>query len=510
MNDESGVADALEHDAEVLAASVERHSVDWIPLEERTASLRTVGATWFVGNINLTIMAAGVAALAVGTSLFWTLVALIVGSLFGTIFMAFHSSQGPQLGLPQLIQSRPQFGYLGAAVSVFLIAALNYYGYNVIDALLVGSAANELVGIPTGLGFPLAALFSATLAIFGFHWIVKINKYLAIPSIALVAILTVAVLINSGLPANAFAPGHFELAPFMTIFVIGMANQLLWAPYVSDYTRYLPPSVGVRASVLCTYVPSALSIIWVFAIGAIAAAGAPEGAAPISAFRIAGDAIFSGFGNVAVVGLLVGLLMAMTLNAYGGSLAMISIADSFRPIKPTRRIRVAAVITMAVVVWTIAQLVGEEGFFDFYSNTLIFLAYVFTPWTAINLVDFFFVRRGVYSIAEIFNPNGLYHRWGVRGLTAYVVGLACMAPFFVTEPFTGWIARHLDSVDYSIFVGLPVAGGLYYLLCRGMNLRPEMEKAREEGVLSLHHIRHHLPDEETALVDANGERPSAG
>ena len=31
-----------------------------------------------------------------------------------SFFMAFHSTQGPQLGLPQMIQSRPQFGYVGA------------------------------------------------------------------------------------------------------------------------------------------------------------------------------------------------------------------------------------------------------------------------------------------------------------------------------------------------------------------------------------------------------------
>jgi len=29
--------------------------------------------------------------------------------------MAAHSAQGPQLGIPQMIQSRAQFGVLGAA-----------------------------------------------------------------------------------------------------------------------------------------------------------------------------------------------------------------------------------------------------------------------------------------------------------------------------------------------------------------------------------------------------------
>jgi purine-cytosine permease-like protein len=43
--------------------------------------------------------------------------------------MAFHSTQGPQLGLPQLIQSRPQFGYYGALL-VWIVALVAYIGYN--------------------------------------------------------------------------------------------------------------------------------------------------------------------------------------------------------------------------------------------------------------------------------------------------------------------------------------------------------------------------------------------
>jgi NCS1 family nucleobase:cation symporter-1 len=38
----------------------------------------------------------------------------VLGSVIGALFMAFHSAQGPKLGLPQMIQSRPQFGYYGS------------------------------------------------------------------------------------------------------------------------------------------------------------------------------------------------------------------------------------------------------------------------------------------------------------------------------------------------------------------------------------------------------------
>ena len=86
--------------------TIERRSIDWIPHAERHGSVRHLGALWFVGNANLTAMATGVATLTVGASLGWTIIATVLGSLFGTLFMALHSAQGPQLGLPQLVQSR--------------------------------------------------------------------------------------------------------------------------------------------------------------------------------------------------------------------------------------------------------------------------------------------------------------------------------------------------------------------------------------------------------------------
>lgn len=494
MTVEQHVKDEIEGAAGVSAEpaiapprTVERRSVDWVPNEERTGKVRHLGFIWFAGNINLTAMATGVTALAFGGSLFWTIVATVLGSLFGTFFMAFHSAQGPQLGLPQLVQSRPQFGYVGAALTVWVFALANYIAYNTSDAILSGSAMDSLVGIPTDIGFPLAAVLAGALAIYGYHWIHRVFRWVTWPLIVVMIVLTVGAFSNEGLADGAFSPGTLDLAPFMTVFVIVAGFQLGWAPYVSDYSRYLPAAVGVRSTFWWTYLPSALSAVWVFVLGAVLAAGAPEGSAPVDAFRLAGDRLFDGFGWIAVFGLMIGLLAVMAINAYGGSLSMISIFDSVKHVRPTRAVRIATIVVMSVIVWSIAQFVGEERFFEFYGNVLVFLAYLFTPWTAINLVDYFFVRRGVYSIKEIFNPRGMYGRWGWRGQLAYGLGLAIMVPFFVTTPFTGPIAEALNSVDYSLFVGLPVSALLYLAFTRNLDLGAEREVAEAEGVLPTVH-----------------------
>ena len=463
--------------------SVELHSIDWVPHEERHGSARDLGALWFVGNVNLTAMATGVTSLSVGASLAWTLVATVLGSLFGTFFMAFHSAQGPQLGLPQLVQSRPQFGYRGAALTIWVFALINYIAYNTSDALLSGDGMQVLFGLDPRVGYLIAGGTASLVALYGYRWIHRVNRVLAWPLLVLMVALSIGTLRNASLPAHVFAFGPFDPVTFMTTFTIVAGFQLGWAPYVSDYSRYLPASVGVRGTFWWTYLPSGLSAIWVFALGALAAAAAPN-ATPVAAFRAAGDALVPGFGWVAVLGLLVGLMAIMAVNQYGGMMSMISILDSFRPVRPSQRIRATGIAAMFVVVGLIARFVGVERFNLFYGSVLIFLAYVFTPWTAINLVDYFFVRRGEYVIREIFKPDGIYGRWGWRGNTAYLVALAAMVPFMVTTAFTGPAAAALGGVDYSIFVGLPVAGLLYFRLCRDLDLATERRLAREEGLSS--------------------------
>jgi NCS1 family nucleobase:cation symporter-1 len=460
-------------------AAVETRSIDWIPDDERFGRVSHLGAIWFVGNINLTAMATGVTTLSVGAGLGWTIVATVLGSLFGTFFMAFHSAQGPQLGLPQLVQSRPQFGYLGAAVTVWVFAFVNYVAYNTSDALLSGDGMHVLFSIDPEIGYFIAGGIAAILALYGYRWIHRVNRLLAWPLLLLMALLTAGSLRAHGLPDGAFTPGPFHAASFMTVFTIVAGFQLGWAPYVSDYSRYLPAKVGVRSTFWWTYAPSALSAIWVFAIGAIASAAAP-GSTPVDAFKAAGDGLFPGFGRFAVFGLLVGLLSIMAVNQYGGMMALISIRDSFKPVKTNRRIRAVGIAIVFGVVWGLAQFVGVDRFNLFYGNVLIFLAYLFTPWTAINLVDYFFVRRGVYVIREIFAPGGIYGRWGWRGNLAYFVALGAMVPFMVTEPFTGFAATRLGGVDCSMFVGLPIAGLLYLWLCRDLDLEAERALAARE------------------------------
>ena len=465
-----------------VSAAIEKRSIDWIPDDERHGKVASLGGIWFVGNVNLTAMATGVTAFSLGAGLFWTLIGSVVGILFGTFFMAFHSAQGPRLGLPQLVQSRAQFGYRGAAITVWIAALINYIAYNTSDALLSGAAMHELTSIPADLGYLLAAAIASVVALYGYNWIHKINAWLTAPMIAVLALVSIGCVMSSSFSIAALRPTTFALAPFMMVFVFMAGFQIAWATYVSDYSRYLPSNSGVRSTFNWTFWPSVASAVWVLGIGVVIGSTSPS-ADPIQALSNVTDSLGPIVSWVCLAGLLIGLLSVMALNQYGGSMTMISIIDSFRPITPTRRIRVLTLALMFLIVWLASQFIGIDKFTVFYSNAVVFVTYAFIPWTAINLVDYFWVRRGVYSIRELFQLDGIYGRWGWRGTTAYAIGLVAMLPFMVTTPYVGFIASRVGSVDYSLLVGLPISAAAYLILARTLDLEHERRLVEAEGLV---------------------------
>lgn len=472
---------------------VEGLTIQPVPESERTGNVRHLFSFWFtVQIIPLAVVTGLLGPTIFGLDVTSTILAIVCGSVVGAVFMALHSAQGSKLGVPQMIQARAQFGMYGS-VPITVIVILIYVGW--IVALMV-LAQQTLGAVVTGLGHTTGLLLSTTLTlvavVVGYQLILRFNRVMVfISGLALVLTLVyTGIQAAKGDGALAGGTGTFSWAGFLGMASVVGVWQLSYAPYVSDYSRYLPATTGTRSTFWWTYLPSAVSAIWVFALGSAVAALAPDEPDPVKAFTAIGDSLAPGLGWLVSFLLFVGLLAIMAINQYGGSLSMISIIDSFRPARSGRRLRALTIVAMALIVFVVAQTVGVDRFNSFYGNALIFLAYLFTPWTAINLVDYFFVRRGAYVIREIFNPRGMYGRWGWNGIAAYLLSTAIMVPFFVTTPFTGFLAHRLGDVDYSMFVGLPVAGLLYWLFSRRIDLESERLLVVEEGILPLHHGSH--------------------
>jgi purine-cytosine permease-like protein len=455
---------------------IEIRSIDYVPLAERHGKVWHLSPIWFTGDVNLATLAVGATGIALHINFLWTAIAIVAGCAVGSFFMAFHSTQGPQLGLPQMIQSRPQFGYVGALL-VWGVALVTYVGYNALNHVLIGQTVHQVIGVESHTVLVPFCLLAIALALVGYDWIHLAQRWLAYFLIAALLAFTVGAFVTFRFPAEEFSLTHFALAPFLAQFFAAAAYQLSWSVYVSDYSRYLPPNVGVRASFWWTFIGVMLGGVWTMLVGAVAAALHPE-AGITEAVQAAGDAILPGLGVIVLVGAGLGLVTITGLNFYGASLTLLSIADSFKPLRSTLSKRIATLAALGVGTLLIALHSAGDSVKAF-DGLLAVLLYLFTPWTAINLVDFYVVRKGHYSVREIFNPQGMYGRWNWRGLTAYGVGFISMIPFFSTSIYTGPVAALLNGADVSMFVGLPVSAGYYLWVCRSLDIAEERRLAIE-------------------------------
>lgn len=451
-------------------AMIETRSIDYVPLAERRGEVRHLWPVWFTGDAHLATLATGAISVVGGLDLFWSSLAVIGGCVLGTVLMALHCSQGPQLGLPQMIQSRPQFGYLGALL-VWVVALVTYIGFNALNQSLAASTVKELVGLPEGPTIVVFAILAALIAAAGYDLIHKAQRLLAYLMLAVLAVYTVGLFNVVDLSA-LLQPGPFKPTLFLVQFFAAAGYQLSWSIYVSDYSRYLPREVGIRASFFWTFWGAFIGGAWMMLVGAFAAA-AFANADIVVALRQSADAMFGGFGVIMLVSSFGGLITITSLNLYGSSLTLLSVVDSVTPI----RLGIASRMTALAVVLATSlalSLALSGNVLHALEAFLAVLVYLFTPWTAINLVDFFFVRKGRYSIRAMFMADGLYGRWNWRGLTSYAVGFIAMIPFFKTELYVGPVAQALGGADISMLIGLPVSAAVYLILCRSLDLSGEL------------------------------------
>jgi purine-cytosine permease-like protein len=225
----------------VAPLNVEVRSIDYVPRSERHGKAWHLGAVWFVGNAELVSFATGPIGISLGLNFAWTAVAIVLGTLLGTLFMAFHSAQGPKLGLSQMIQSRAQFGYYGALLPIVAVLFVTI-GYGVFDTVLGGEVFNATIRTTTKGSYVLFAVLALLLTVFGYQMIHRFSRWASLLYIVNFGLFTAIALANTHLASDQFSlsGASFQWGPFLIVLGALMSYNLTWAPYVSDYSRYLP------------------------------------------------------------------------------------------------------------------------------------------------------------------------------------------------------------------------------------------------------------------------------
>ncbi len=441
------------------AGGIEQHTIFPIPLDQRHGNARQLFSLWFGANLNvLTVVTGALATTVFRQSFLSGSVAIVLGNLIGTVFMALHAAQGPRLGVPQMVQSRGQFGARGAAFVVALVIFM-YVGYAATALVTGGQSLHAIVpAISVRSGLVAIGVLSLAAAIYGHDLIHAGTRAIAYVSGSAVALCYAGLALAHRLPATYLTGGSFSIVGFLGMLSIAAFWQLSYAPYVSDYSRYLPPDTGPRQAFWACYWGTTLGAVLPMIFGALI------GPAVAGGDVVAAITALTGRASTPIVLLFApGVAVAGAICIYGGTLAVITLAQTFSPgWRADARAR-APIATGIFVIAVALGTVGATQFLPLYSRFNELLLYLMVPWTAVNLVDYYWVQFGDYDVASFFAADGgLYGHYNVAAIVCYTIGILVQIPFIAADFYVGPAARALGGVDLSWLVGLAVVTGTYY------------------------------------------------
>lgn len=445
---------------------IESRSVEFIPENERYGSPKRLFTIWCSANMQVTTMVIGALGIVAGLNLGWTVVGLILGNLIGSIFMAAHSAQGPHLGIPQMIQSRAQFGVVGAGLPLAIVV-LAYILFTAANGVVMRDSIKAVVPVSDNDAIILFGVLTLIVGYVGYELIHRIGVWMSAISSIIFALAAYTVL-QHGLPEGVWqlSASTFKFAVFCLVVTQAASWTLGAGPYVADYSRYLPTSTATRSTFWYSYLGILVGSSVVMLLGAIMATAA------LDVLSDPGSAIarlFPGYEQLAYFVIIIGVLEWNVMNLYSSYMSTTTIFTGF---KGTARIgKLAKFVVMAVVavIVTWIAIAAQYNFGAYFSDILIGQVYVLVPWSAINLADYYWIRKGRYSVAAMYDVNGIYGKVNWSTLFIYAAAVVIQIPFMELSFYKGPVAQ-LVGTDISWLPALIVPGVLYYFVNRNKQL----------------------------------------
>jgi NCS1 family nucleobase:cation symporter-1 len=430
---------------------VEKIGIEHVPLKARHGKTSQLFTLWLASNLTIADYALGFLPVSLGVPLPSMIVALLVGNILGSLFLAAAAAMGPKMGVPQMFISRWSFGRRGN----YLFAALNWIstvGWFTVNVILGTFALQILIpSIPFYVGAALTVVVEVLLAIYGYDIIHSFEKIMSVLLGGLFVFATLIIISQHYEAISSYSPkpvGGTGLAVLAITLAASFSYVMSWSPYGSDYSRYLPEKTPYRASLLNAFFGAFIASFWLEILGALVAIAAPS----------ASNAIFalpSAFGILAlpiIVAIMLGGVAANVLNIYTNALSALVL-----DIKAKRWM----ILVVGGCLGLVLSVYGAANFGGFYQQFLLLLDYWITPWLGILTIDFFLLKRTSFKIRI---PS---FSW--QALGSYFVGVLVSVVFIPEISYVGYvgpIAQFLGGADFSYFVSFLVSATLYYLISR--------------------------------------------
>lgn len=369
---------------------------------------------------------------------YYALLAIIIGSITGSILLSLAGKIGSDHAIPSLIGIRPAFGLYGSYLAAIL-NIIQLIGWTTFEILILSKAAQSLTNLHDP--FLWNIIFGIVIALFGIfgplflvkQWLSKFAIWIVYAS----SIVILVALLSQNLPNSISAVGK-DMSFFVALDLV-IAMPISWMPLVSDYNRFAKTSRGAFMGTLIGF--SITNII--FYLG-----GLLLGLGDVSSIIISIQAILFGF-----------ILLVMVVDEVDNAFADIySAAISSQSI--FRNLNQRYLIIGFTALSTILSIfVSIEG----YQQFLLLIGALFIPLFGVLLTDYFVVKRGKYQIEKIYGNGNKMIKVGYPAVVAWSIGailyylLSQLSPIYVSQiPTVGSTIPSLiaSSLLYLLFTKL--------------------------------------------------------
>lgn len=425
-----------------MVPNLPQWGIDPVPTKHRILGGFDYFILWSSLGVGLLVFSAG--SFLSETPFYHALLAIIIGSIAGSVLLSMAGKIGSDHAVPSLIGIRPAFGLYGS----YLAAVLNIIqliGWTTFEILILSKAAEQLTNMHVTFVWNIIfGVIIALLGIFGPLFLVKqwLSKFAIWIVYASSAIILVTLLFQN-LP-NVIS-GEGKDTSFFVALDIVIAMPISWMPLVSDYNRFAKTSKGAFIGTLIGF--SITNII--FYVG-----GLLFGVGDITSIIISIQAILFGF-----------ILLVMIVDEIDNAFADIySAAISSQSIFHNLNQR-HLIIGFSIVSTVLAIFVSIEG----YEQFLFMIGALFIPLFGVLLTDYFVIKRGNYQNDKMYGNKII--KIGYPAIIAWAIGavlyylLSQLSPIYLAQLPT--IGSTIPSL---------IVSSLLYLLITKLNLKFKVAK----------------------------------
>jgi putative hydroxymethylpyrimidine transporter CytX len=383
-----------------------------VPSERRLLRGREFFVLWSSLGVGLLVFSAG--SFLSATDFIDAFLAILIGSIVGSILLALAGKIGSDHGIPSLVSMRPSFGIRGSYVPAAL-NILQLVGWTIFEIMVMSTAANMLTGkiIPLYIWSLIFGSFVALLGILGPLAVIRewLGKF-AIWAVYASSIVIIASLLASD-KLTIVISSHGTGMSFFNALDLVIAMPVSWMPLVADYNRFSRDSNSAFKGTLAGF--AVTNILFYFG-------GVLLGASDIVAIVSAIQSILFGF-------LMLVLIVDETDNTFADVYSASVSTQNIFP-KIDQRYLIIGITAFSVIMANIIPISEYQSF-------LLLIGAVFVPLFGVVLTDYYILNRSRYNNDSFFNSNKNNIRYTaifawLTGVFVYYV-LSSLSPIYVPQ-----------------------------------------------------------------------------